>query len=388
MRVFPSRTQRPEADSLLRIAASVIEKSDRQNPADAVLRFELKSAKGISREHARQISSSVFAYYRWRGWLDAKERVPKQVQRAIQLDELFRADPNSISDADLLRAVPGWVGEHFEPTTKWLRSLQTIPALWLRAKAGQGRALAQKLGDCEAHASGALPDALGYFGSKDLFRTKEFQAGEFELQDIDSQVVGQICDPRPGEIWWDACAGEGGKTLHLCDLMRNRGLVWASDRAEWRLKRLRQRAARAGAFNYRSAVWDGSANLPTKTRFDGILVDAPCSGIGTWQRNPHARWTTTGDDIEELAAVQRQLLANVIPALKPGGRLVYSVCTLSRAETSGVAERIGNEFPRLKSMMINNPLDQASSAAEKLWLLPEATCGNGMFICGWRIGKA
>src|SRR6185295_17316743 len=128
------------------------------------------------------------------------------------------------------------------------------------------------------------------------------------------------------------CAGEGGKTMHLSALMENKGLIWASDRAAWRLKNLKRRAARAKVFNFRSELWDGGAKLPTKTKFDGILVDAPCSGVGTWQRNPHARWTTTLDDVRELGAVQLQLLDRVAGSLKPEGRLIYSVCTLTRTE--------------------------------------------------------
>src|SRR5436305_4189145 len=83
-----------------------------------------------------------------------------------------------------------------------------------------------------------LANILRYDGEEDLFRTPEFHAGEFEIQDICSQLVGLLCAPKPGETWWDACAGEGGKTLHLSDLMENKGLIWACDRAEWRLQKL------------------------------------------------------------------------------------------------------------------------------------------------------
>ena len=216
----------------------------------------------------------------------------------------------------------------------WLRAIQAEPALWLRAKPGVAQSLAQVLGYLEP---GALPDSLRYTGDADLFRQPEFHAGEFEIQDIASQAVGYACAPQPGETWWDACAGEGGKLLHLSALMQGKGLLWASDRAEWRLKKLKLRTARARCFNYRAASWDGGAKPPTKTRFHGVLLDAPCTGLGTWQRNPHARWTTTPNDVRELAAVQKRLLHHVAPSVKPGGKLVYSVCTLTRAETADVA---------------------------------------------------
>jgi 16S rRNA (cytosine967-C5)-methyltransferase len=222
-----------------------------------------------------------------------------------------------------------------------------------------------------------LADAILYKGEEDLFRRPEFHAGEFEIQDIASQAVGWLCAPQPGETWWDACAGEGGKTLHLSALMENRGLIWASDRAEWRLKNLKRRAARAQVFNFRAASWDGGSKLPTKTKFDGVLVDAPCSGVGTWQRNPHARWTTTLPDVRELAAVQKRLLANVAGSVKPGGKLIYAVCTLTRAETTEVAADFSGRFPNFEPL----PLWE-SGATRFIW--PQDLGGNGMFIAGWR----
>lgn len=368
---------------LLTIAACVVKNANREKPADLVLRAELKNARRISRADGAELSSAVFAYYRWFGWLDKSIPIRQQIEQAIGLDREFQKDPSSIANAELRHAVPEWVESRMKVSPEWLRSLQTRPKLWLRTHLGRGRELAQKLGECWV-GDEALVDAVRYEGKEDLFRTPEFHAGEFELQDISSQMVGLVCNPQPGETWWDACAGEGGKTLHLCDLMRGKGLVWASDRADWRLKKLKLRAARARAFNYRAALWDGGAKLPTKTRFDGILVDAPCSGVGTWQRNPQARWTTTVQDVTELSEVQKNLLANVAGSLKPGGRLIYSVCTLTDAETKGVAEAIGKQFPELKPLSFSSPASPKEAAVNRLMLWPQDVNGNGMFICGWQ----
>ena len=359
----------------------MIGKADRAHPADGVLRMELKRAKGVSREQGGPVSKAVFAYYRWRGWLDETDSIDLQISRATELNEAFQKHPTDMDEEELRRAVPDWVFGQMDASLEWLRILQTEPVLWLRVRPGRSAELIKKLG--RAHPA-ALPDSLGYDGKEDLFRRPEFHAGDFELQDLSSQAVGFVCNPQPGETWWDACAGEGGKTLHLAELMRGKGLVWATDRADWRLQTLKRRTARAKIYNYRAALWDGTATLPSPTKFDGILVDAPCSGLGTWRRNPHARWTTGLEDVAELSVIQKQLLTNAAPALKPGARLIYSACSLTRAETTEVQKAVTKQCPELEPFPLLNPFDPAAPAAESLWLWPQTFAGNGMFICAWR----
>jgi 16S rRNA (cytosine967-C5)-methyltransferase len=368
---------------VLKLVEAVLQQSSRAKPADAVLRAELKRQSGLPPELAASVAQAVFAWFRWRGWLDESQSLADQVQKALALQERFNTAPDSFSDDEFLtRAVPPWVSEQMDIKQTWVRALQREQSLWLRARPGKGKELAERLGKCWIPENPALADAVQYRGREDLFRTPEFHAGEFEVQDISSQIVGLACAPKSGETWWDACAGEGGKMLHLSDLMGNKGLIWASDRAEWRLKRLKLRAGRAHVFNYRSAIWDGGPKLPTKTRFDGVLLDAPCSGLGTWQRNPHARWTTRSEDVEELAAVQKQLLRHVAASLKPGGKLVYAVCTLTRAETIEVAAEFEKEFPEFKELPLLNPLKPRAESEWPLWLWPEDG-GNGMFVSAW-----
>jgi 16S rRNA (cytosine967-C5)-methyltransferase len=155
------------------------------------------------------------------------------------------------------------------------------------------------------------------------------------------------------------------------------------------LQKLKRRTARAKAFNYRAAPWDGGAKLPTKTKFDGILVDAPCSGVGTWQRNPHARWTTTADDVRELAEVQKKLLTHVAGSLKPGGKLIFSVCTVTRAETTGVAEHFQANHPDFEPLVLpelkSNGRTIGNAPTVMIW--PQDLGGNGMYIAGWRRKK-
>jgi len=374
----------PIHTSSLRIAERVIRAADRDHPADATLRHELQVRRAPTPGEAAKACRAVFSYYRWLGWLEEGGPLLNQLQSSLQLADRFAKYPRSFADSELVaRAVPSWVRSEIEVTPAWARALQQEPKLWLRARAGQGIALAERLGDCRPFGSGALADILEYQGGQDLFRTAAFHAGDFELQDISSQTAGLVCAPRPGETWWDACAGEGGKMLHLSDLMGNKGLIWASDRSAWRLQKLKRRAARARVFNYRATPWDGGPKLPTKTKFDGVLIDAPCSGTGTWQRNPHARWTTTAQDVEELSELQKQLLAHAAPAVKPGGKLIYAVCALTHSETEGVAEAFEKRFRDFSALAVRHPLAADGGATARLVLRPQQFGGNGMFIATW-----
>ena len=364
--------------ALLNHAAGVLKTISADQRADTALRFYFETHRYLQPPARRIVSRTVFIYFRWFQWLDEKASPQKRLEQAVTLQERFTADPKSIKpEALAVLAVPAWLKTEFDVTPDYLRQIQRDPALWLRARPGRAASLAKSLFIAETtpHA----PDAVLFKGTQDLFKSEQFKNGEFEIQDLASQLVGVAAAPQPGETWWDACAGEGGKTLHLADLMFNKGLVWATDRHEKRIETLRRRAARAKLFNYRVAFWDGSAKLPTKTKFDGILLDAPCSGVGTWQRNPHARWTTTPDDVAELAVTQLAMLNHLAGSLKPGGRLVYSVCTVTRSETTAVADAFSAAHPELEPL----PLAALKSPHAALLLQPHELDANGMFIATW-----
>ncbi len=371
-------------------AARIIERVTPELPADAALREAFAGRGDLDPAEKRAVVRSVFIYYRWYGWLDTRELLSRCLVAARELQIRFDKDPACIkAEALAARAVPGWVeSEISSMPLGWLQQLQREPALWIRAQAAFARSLPRALGHCTPADLSPfpgcprdLPTGFRYDGPKDLFRTDEFRKGLFEIQDLASQLVGYACAPQPGETWWDACAGEGGKTLHLGDLMKNQGVIWASDRSARRLATLRKRAGRAQLFNYRVANWNGGPFLPTKRKFDGVLVDAPCSGVGTWQRNPHARWTTTMEDVRELAALQRQLLDHVAKAIKPGGRLVYAVCTLTGSETTAVAADFSARHPDF----VPGPV-LGREASCFLW--PHELRANGMYIATWKRAQA
>ena len=375
--------------SVQEIAVEVIRSTSRNKPADAALREVLKRQRDLAPFDAREVSNLVFLHYRWHGWTRGERNLDAKIRLARRLAAQYAPNSKSIPISELrAKAVPTWLAGEMDVADEWLRTLQIEPKLWLRAKQGQSRVLAEKLRLAGRLAPSGLPDALVYDGEVDLFKTPEFHAGEFEIQDIASQAVGFLCDPKPGETWWDACAGEGGKTLHLSDVMENKGLIWSSDRAAWRLQKLKRRAARAKVFNYRAESWDGGVRLPTKTKFDGVLVDAPCSGVGTWQRNPHARWTTDVKDVLELAGVQKRLLANVAGSVKQGGKLIYSVCTLTRKETAEVVEDFERTHPEFVPMTLPaESVCRTFTSAGTVTIWPQDLGGNGMFVAGWRRKK-
>ncbi len=369
------------------LAAEVAREAENsRQPADRVLRESLRRA-GLTPEAAALAAHGVFAWFRWRGFVSDRGRPPDlpAIRRALGYAERFAREPGAFDGAVLLDgAFPGWWRTHWQVTSPLLHALQAEPALWLRARPGHAPALAAELPGARAGLVPTVPDALRYEGRENVFRTRPFAGGRCEIQDVASQAVGVVCAPQPGEKWWDACAGEGGKTLHLCDQMKNRGVVWASDRSLVRLDVLRRRAARAKLFNLRITPWNGGPRPPTRTFFDGVLVDAPCSGIGTWHRNPHARWTTSPVDVGELASVQERLLDFAARAVRPGGRLIYAVCTLTREETAEIAAAFARSHPQFAAAPFVDPFAIAKEPLPQIAWEPQFTGGNGMFVAAWR----
>jgi 16S rRNA (cytosine967-C5)-methyltransferase len=165
-----------------------------------------------------------------------------------------------------------------------------------------------------------------------------FKDGWYEVQDAGSQVVSLACAPGEGALVIDGCAGAGGKTLHLADLMRNRGRIVAVDSDQGRLRELSVRAKRGGVSIVSTALAKDFPVPEYAGRADVVLVDAPCSGSGTIRRNPSLKWSIREEDVERHARRQLELLGRYAPMVRPGGRLVYSTCSLFRGENEGVVE--------------------------------------------------
>ena len=179
---------------------------------------------------------------------------------------------------------------------------------------------------------GALsPLALRLARRVALVQVQAWRDGLVEVQDEGSQLVALLTDARPGQSVVDYCAGAGGKTLALAAAMNNSGRLLACDVAEWRVDRAKDRLRRAGVHNVTRRVISGEADKWIKRSagsFDRVLVDAPCSGTGTWRRNPDAKWHITETDVDELVVRQAAILDSAARLVKAGGRLIHATCSL------------------------------------------------------------
>ncbi len=178
-------------------------------------------------------------------------------------------------------------------------------------------------------------------GKPTLQRTDCFQRGDVEVQDEGSQLLALLTEAKRGEMVVDFCAGAGGKTLALGAMMRNTGRLYAFDVSAHRLAALKPRLARSGLSNVYPAGLSNERDERVKRlagKIDRVLVDAPCSGLGTLRRNPDLKWRQSPEAIEELTVKQAAILDSAARMVKPGGRLVYATCSLLRAENEDIAE--------------------------------------------------
>lgn len=232
------------------------------------------------------------------------------------------------------------------------------PPMWIRLQGGRDEETLRELAAAgmTVRRHDRVRSAVALTGGKiNIFTLESFRRGGFEVQDLASQCVGLVCSPKAGERWLDACAGGGGKTLELAEMMRRRGTVVAGDVREGALRQLRLRARRAGFPNISTLVHTGK--LPRGFHLcDGVLVDAPCSGSGVWRRNPGSIWKFRMSELESYAARQLEILSRFSSAVRPGGVLVYATCSLFQAENEGVVRAFLETHPEFSPESGSHPL--------------------------------
>jgi 16S rRNA (cytosine967-C5)-methyltransferase len=201
------------------------------------------------------------------------------------------------------------------------------------------------------------PDALILSQRRSVFSLSAFKEGLFEVQDAGSQLIAPFLNVEPGQRVIDACAGGGGKTLHLAALMQNKGRIIAMDTEEWKLEELKKRARRAGVSNIiETRIIDSSKTIKRlENSADRLLLDVPCSGLGVLKRNPDAKWKLKPEFIEEVKNTQQKILNEYSSMLKKGGLMVYSTCSILSSENEKQVEKFlqeKKEFQLIRQKML------------------------------------
>jgi 16S rRNA (cytosine967-C5)-methyltransferase len=177
------------------------------------------------------------------------------------------------------------------------------------------------------------PDALILEERQNVFQLPEFKEGLFEVQDAGSQAISHFTQAKPGMRIIDACAGGGGKTLHLAALVQNKGRIIAMDTEAWKLDELKKRARRGGVSTVETRIIESSKTIKRlENSADLLLLDVPCSGIGVLRRNPDAKWKLTPEFVESVKTAQQDILSSYNTMVKPGGTMVYATCSVLHSE--------------------------------------------------------
>jgi len=276
--------------------------------------------------------------------------------------------------------LPAWFRTHcpelFEKP-EWEAQVARAP-LWLRLQTDAPENVFQEFAALgwSWTPSGVLPEAIR-LGEADVTKTEAYRAGLVEVQDLGSQLVLAAAGVEAGGRWLDACAGAGGKTLQLGRLVGPDGQVDAHDPRPAALAELKLRAQRAHLVNI------AIVSHPAAETYDHVLVDAPCSGSGTWRRTPHLKWSTQPTDITNFATRQLNILRHHARSVRPGGRLVYATCSLSQMENEGTAAHFLDAEPGFAA----EPLRRRygfPGLGPTLTILPSRHDTDGFFVAAFR----
>jgi len=348
-------------------------------PAERALDRFLRSHRGLTAPQRSAVAEAVFGVGLWRRRLAHHAGGPWERTGPERLLFALLRDLAGLPEADAARlsglgdapvpeplppptdlattwSFPDWLAELFrrdlgDEADAFARALNVPGPVCVRANALRTSrdALRARLAEegVTARPTPYASDGLLLEGRPNILGLASQREGLFEVQDEGSQLLGELLAARPGEAVLDACAGAGGKTLQLAGQLRNQGSLYAYDPDLERLDRLLQRAARAGVLGLR--LLRGA--VPKELRVDRVLVDAPCSSLGSLRRGPDVRWRIDPATLPDFPELQRGLLDDAATHVRPGGRLVYATCTVRREENQDVAlafEARHPDFVRLR----------------------------------------
>lgn len=262
--------------------------------------------------------------------------------KSINKEDFLNRYESAKSQRVLRESIPDWMDEVGlrELGDRWekeLASLNDEAQVVLRANTlkTSPRDLVEQLADedVDAQTIEGFDDAVVLSERQNVFSTSLFKEGFFEVQDAASQAIAPFLKPEPGLRIIDACAGAGGKTLHLAAMMKNKGRIIAMDVEQWKLDELSKRARRAGVSNLETRIIDSSKVVKRlENSADRLLLDVPCSGLGVLKRNPDAKWKLSNSFIDEVRTLQQHIINDYCTMIKPGGLMVYSTCSILPSE--------------------------------------------------------
>lgn len=345
--------------------------------ADKVIERLLKAHKKWGSEDRKVVSEIFYNIIRWKKrleyyigegakpgniyklilayllWSKTKYKKFEEFEGIKIADILKKLEKNSVPNKAFEHSIPDWLVETLEKElgANWEREMialnEQAPTI-LRANSLKTTAkhLIEELKheNVESFTINGFKDAVQLEEKKNVFLTSAFKDGLFEVQDAGSQKIAEFLDVKPGLRVVDACAGAGGKTLHLAAMMENKGQIIAMDIHGWKLAELKRRAKRAGAHNIETReITDTKVIKRLHEKADRLLIDAPCSGLGVLKRNPDSKWKIDQDFIDRIKKEQQQILQDYSKIIKKGGKLVYATCSILPSENNEqVAEFLKN----------------------------------------------
>jgi 16S rRNA (cytosine967-C5)-methyltransferase len=395
-------------------------------PADAVVSTHFRKHHALGARERHALAETVYAVLRRRllfqhlaqagrgalerrlaivGWQGEQRTLEAALDEGERrwLAEVAALDVATLPDK-LRHNLPDWLADalraqldeaQFERLTQAL--LQAAPldlrVNALKARRDEVRSLLQGAG-IDASVTRYSPWGLRIAGRPAVNALPAFRDGLFEVQDEGSQLLAALLDARRGEMAVDFCAGAGGKTLALGAAMRNTGRLYAFDTSGHRLHALKPRLARSGLSNVHTVQIAHERDERVKRlagKIDRVLVDAPCSGLGTLRRNPDLKWRQSPATVAQLRQQQEAILAAAATMVKPGGRLVYATCSLLELENEDVARTFGQVHAQFEPIAAEQALAQAriehpAELAQGGWLKlsPQRHCTDGFFAAVWQ----